>query len=328
MNTRSITLYTLSGVTALFGSGYATAESITRFDDYGPLRTYAQSPIQSNSLTPLVRSGFSYQPGTVEVYTTGTIASVWAHTDEYNADYYQNAISVGGQWQINSKWLVELDYTYRFSANNHLDSLTSAFHDVFGISQNGRDEVDKHSFDISVPQYGVEIHDFNRETLGSALTFYTSYQLLETKQHGLSIGGSLYYNYVPSGPFATSNFEQAVQLNYSYRRDRHMFYSMLGLSYRNDDEVLGNIPYNSVALSFGAGYQFQLTEKHRLLAEYHIYEGATDAASDLSKPSNEILLGYRYHMKRSAIEFSMIENVFNMDNSTDIAFTLGYRHRF
>ncbi len=328
MNTRSITIYTLSGVAALCGFNSAAAEGIARFDDYGPLKTYAQSPIQSNSLTPLMRNGFSYQPGTVELYTTATIASIWAHTDEYNADYYQNALSVGGLWQVNNKWVVELDYTLRFAANNHLDSLTSAFHDAFGISQNGRDEVDKHSFDISVPQYGVEIHDFNRETLGSALTFYTSYQLIENKHHGLSIGGSLYYNYVPSGPFETSNFEQALQLNYSYRRDKHMFYSLLGLSYRRNDEVLGNIPYNTAAYAIGAGYQLQLNEKHRLLFEYHIYEGATDAASDLSKPSNEVLIGYRYHMKRSAIEISMIENVFNMDNSTDIAFTLGYRHRF
>ncbi|MCW8328811.1 DUF3187 family protein [Photobacterium sp. SDRW27] len=328
MNTRSITVYLLSGGAAFCTSGYALADSVTRFDDYGPLKTYAQSPIQSNSLTPLMRNGFSYQPGTVELYTTGTIASVWAKTDEYSADYYQNALSIGGLWQINNKWVVELDYTWRFAANNHLDNLTNSFHDLFGIGANGRDEVDDHSFDISVPQYGVEIHDFSGETLSSAVTFYTSYQLFENAHHGLSLGGSLYYNYVPSGPFKTNNFEQSIQLNYSYRNKKNTFYSLFGLSYRHNDEVLGNVPYNTVAFAAGAGYQYQLREKHRLLAEYHIYEGATDAASDLSEPSHEILLGYRYHMKHSAIEVSMIENVFNMDNSTDIAFTLGYRHRF
>lgn len=38
------------------------------------------------------------------------------------------------------------------------------------------------------------------------------------------------------------------------------------------------------------------------------------------------LAGYRYYLDRSAIEFTVIENFLNMDNSTDIAFTLGYRH--
>ncbi|WP_036799538.1 DUF3187 family protein [Photobacterium marinum] len=328
MNTNRIPAYTFTGIAAFCSIGNVYAEGISRFDDYGPLKTYAQSPIQSNSLSPLMRNGFSYQPGTVEVYTTGTIASVWAETDEYRADYYQNAISVGSLWQINSKWVVELDYTWRFTANNHLDNLTEAFHDAFGIGQNGRDQVDHHSFDISVPEYGIELHDFNRETLSNAFTLYAGYQIYEDDHHGLSIGGSLYYNRVPSGPFKVNNFEQALQLNYSYRSGKHSFYSMLGTSYRNNDEVLGGIPYKTVALAAGVGYQYRIRDKHRFLMEYHIYEGATDATSDLSEPSNEILLGYRYHMKHSAVEISMIENMFNMDNSTDIAFTLGYRHRF
>ncbi|MEJ2763399.1 DUF3187 family protein [Photobacterium sp. MCCC 1A19761] len=328
MKKSSITLYSLSGLAAVGFPATTLAAPVSSYADYGPLKTYAQSPIQFNSLTPLMRNGFSDTPGTVELYTTATMASVWAHTEEYNADYYQNALSIGGQWQINEKWLVALDYTWRFTANNHLDNVTTSFHDFFGLGQNGRDEVEDHSFDLSVPEYGIEIHDFNRETLGNAFTLYTSYQLLETERHGLSIGGSIYYNYVPSGPFETSNFEQAVQLNYGYRRDKHAFYAMLGLSYRNNDNVLVDIPYNTIALAAGAGYQYQLTPKHRLLVEYHIYEGTTDAASDLSQPSNEILLGYRYHFQHSAIELSVVENMFNMDNSTDIAFTLGYRYRF
>ncbi|MBY6107499.1 DUF3187 family protein [Ferrimonas balearica] len=54
-----------------------------------------------------------------------------------------------------------------------------------------------------------------------------------------------------------------------------------------------------------------------MLLEYHGFSGETD----------EVLLGYRYHLKQGAIEFTMIENIFNMDNSTDIAFTLAYRGR-
>ncbi|MGR5063164.1 DUF3187 family protein [Photobacterium sp. DNB22_13_2] len=305
----------------------AQADTEQRYADYGPLKTYAQSPLQSNALTPLVRSGFSHAPDTVELYATGTIASVWAHTDDYSADYYQNDLSIGGHWQLNNKWALELDYTWRFAANNRLDSLTEAFHDTFGIGLNGRDEVEKHSFDISVPQYDVEIHNFEGETISNAFSFYTSYQLLENRHHGLSLGGSLYFNYVGSGPFKTSNFEQALQLNYSYQAGKHSVYTLLGVSYRHDDEVLAQIKYNKFAFATGVSYQYQISPKHRFLAEVHVYEGASDATSDLSEPSTEFLLGYRYHTKSGVIELSMIENVFNMDNSTDIAFTVGYRHR-
>ena len=298
------------------------------FDDYGPLKTYAQSPIQSNSLTPLLRSGFSNRPGSVELYATGTIASVWAETEDYNADYYQNALTVGGQWQVNDRWTLDLDYTWRFAANNHLDTLTKNFHDAFGIGQNGREGVDDHSFDISDPEHGVEIHDFIGETLSSAITLYSGYQVLETRQHGLSVGGSLYYNHVNSGPFANSSFEQSLQANYGYRAGRHRIYTTLGMSHRSDDETLAHLPYKKFAFMAAMGYQFIITERHRLLLEYHLYEGASDTDSDLSEPSNEVLLGYRYHLNHGALEVSMIENAGNMDNSTDIAFTLGYRHRF
>ncbi|WP_199480075.1 DUF3187 family protein, partial [Vibrio harveyi] len=44
--------------------------------------------------------------------------------------------------------------------------------------------------------------------------------------------------------------------------------------------------------------------------------------------SNEFVIGYRYLMENSAIEVMAIENARNMDNSTDIAFTFGYRYLF
>ncbi|MBY5981463.1 DUF3187 family protein [Ferrimonas balearica] len=53
------------------------------------------------------------------------------------------------------------------------------------------------------------------------------------------------------------------------------------------------------------------------MLEYHGFSGEAD----------ELLQGYHDHLKRGAIEFTMIESIFNIDNSTDIAFTLAYRGR-
>ncbi|WP_432215313.1 DUF3187 family protein [Vibrio splendidus] len=49
------------------------------------------------------------------------------------------------------------------------------------------------------------------------------------------------------------------------------------------------------------------------------------SAPDFSEPSNEVVAGYRYRLHQLAIEALMIENIRNMDNSTDIGFTLGFR---
>ena len=47
-------------------------------------------------------------------------------------------------------------------------------------------------------------------------------------------------------------------------------------------------------------------------------------APDFSESSNEVVAGYRYRLHQLAIEALMIENIRNMDNSTDIGFTLGF----
>lgn len=294
----------------------------TTFSDYGPLRVYAQSPAQAVSLTPLLRSGFALPHGQKEVYLSGTAASVWAETDDYFADYYHNTLSAGLRWQFSDKWMLDTNYQWRFSSNNHLDSVTTWFHDALGFNQNGRGDTPKHQNQI-YSNDGIHLTNFSGETLNNAFTSYLSYQLFQNACHGLSIGGSLYYNTVDSGPFANENFEQAVQLNYSYRQNRHHFHSTLGISFRKDEEVLRNIPYNDNALMYGLGYEYQV-DRHGWLIEIHHYQGVLETDNDFSKSSNEVLLGYRYYLDNSAIEFTVIENFLNMDNSTDIAFTLGY----
>lgn len=48
-----------------------------------PLKTYAQSPVQSNSLATELRSAFAMKDDSVELFATGTISSVWAHSESF-----------------------------------------------------------------------------------------------------------------------------------------------------------------------------------------------------------------------------------------------------
>ncbi|MDF2152348.1 DUF3187 family protein [Vibrio sp. CAU 1672] len=297
-------------------------------DLYGPMRSYAQSPMQVVSHTNVLRSGHSLPSGYVETYGSGTVASVWAHTDEYFLDYYHNQLELGAKWQIDTKWQWEWNYRWVFAADNHLDDLTKGFHNLFGIGQNGRDEVDQHRFYISMPEYDVLVDDFEGETLANNLSTYVQYQLLDQGAHGLSVGGSLYYNYVAHGTFKDRNFEQGVQLNYSYLNQAHAFYSMAGMTFRSGGRALADLPYRRNTAAVAGGYRYAFRENHHFLIEYHWYQGSTEGPSEFADASNEFVLGYRYLMENSAFEIMAIENARNMDNSTDIAFTFGYRYLF
>ncbi len=297
-------------------------------NDFGPMMTYAQSPLQSNSLTPILRSGFNLPAGTKEIYFSGTTSSVWVENNAYHADYYQNTLLIGGKWQITDKWQTDLQYRWNFSANNHLDSVTDKFHSIFGIDDNGRNNVAHNQNNIVIPEYGINITNFDNETISSAFTLYTQYQLIDTQHHGLSLGGSLYYNHVGSGPFKDSSFEQGIQANYSYNNLRHTLYTTLGASYRHDKMMFSDIPYHNVSLAMLLGYKYALDDNQELMIEYHWYEGATNDIPDLSDASNEVVLGYRYNWQQTSLEFVVLENMINMDNSADISFSLSLRHRF
>ncbi|NMD52820.1 DUF3187 family protein [Shewanella sp. DNRA4] len=296
------------------------------FSDYGPLRSYAQSPAQAGSLTPMLRSGFSLPEGQKELHLSASAASVWAETDDYFADYYHNTLEGGLTWQVNDKWMIDTSYHWRFSGDNHLDSVTMWFHDAFGFSQNGREDAAKHQNQI-FSKDAVNQQDISGENLNNVVILYVGYQLFENQYQGLSLGGSLYYNYVDSVPFEDESFEQALQLNYSFRYEKHHVHSTAAVSFRQGNEVLSGISYDNHAYSVNLGYEY-LTSRHGWLLELHHYQGLLETENDFSKASNEILLGDRYYLDTSAIEFSIVENYFNMDNSTDIAFNIGYRVKF
>lgn len=297
-------------------------------NDYGPVQSYTQSPFHTNSLSPQLRSGFSMDENQLEAFGTGTISSIWAVTPDYELDYYQNQIAVGSRWQLHQDWQLELNYRWNYAGNNHLDQLTISFHDWFNIDQNGREDVAKNRFIIDIPEYGIDLENFRGESLSHALTSYLQYQVVTKEHHGLSIGLSVYYNNTNSGIFASSEFEQGIQINYGYRRNKHSLDAIMALTFRNTPTVFKDMPYRSSTWTVGSSYRYQLFERHHLIGQLAVHEGVSSGEDEFSKPSTEFTFGYRYLLGSSAIELTIIENMFNADNSTDIAFGIGYRYRF
>lgn len=295
-------------------------------DPFGALQVNAQSPFQANSLTPKLRSGL--YSGNTEFFASLNSGSAWIESSNYKMDYYQNQATVGGLFQVNPHLNVELKYQGINASDNNLDPITYGFHELFGIGQNGRDEVEYDEFNIHTP-YG-DIENFEGETLSQAITLYTDYQMLAWSHSSLTIGASLYYNSVNEGEFERQVFEQAIQLNYGYADSMQQFYTSLGISFNEEPFLTDVKDYRKTRWMFGVGYNYALAKNHRLIVETSILEGAlnegvmSDQFSDLSY---EFTLGYRYLMKKAALELAMIENYINMDNSLDIGFTIGLRYQ-
>ena len=293
-----------------------------------PMFVYAQSPIHSNVLSTQLRSAEPNRTGTIEFKSSYTQASIWAHTQAYSLDYYQNQSNIAVQWQASPIWKTELDYRVVTAKDNGLVSFVMGFHDLFGVGQNGRDEVAEDQFTMDFHNAGVHVSDFEGDDLTNAITFYNELLLYSRGPMSLSAGGSLFYNNVRSGQFARTSFEQGVQLNYSYITPRHSFFSTIGLVHRNSDGHLVSderLALENVSASWAVGYEYRWNQRHSFVLESLNYQGWATNDPDFSEPSNEVVVGYRYRLYRLALEALMIENIRNMDNSTDIGFTLGLR---
>ncbi len=288
-----------------------------------PMFVYAQSPIHSNVLSTQLRSAQPKRVGTIEFKSSYTQASIWAHTDAYGLDYYQNQSNIAVQWQASSVWKVELDYRVVTAKDNGLDSFVMGFHDLFNIGQNGRDEVPQDQFTMDFNNSGVHISDFEGDQLTNAVTLYNELLLYSDGPSFISAGGSLFYNNVREGQFERNSFEQGVQLNYSYLSVRHNVFVTLGLVHRKGDDY--SVLLENYSSSWAVGYELRFDAHHSLVIESLNYQGWATDEPDFSEPSNEVVLGYRYRFNRFSLEALMTENIRNMDNSTDIGFTLGLR---
>ncbi|UGA56142.1 DUF3187 family protein [Vibrio sp. VB16] len=288
-----------------------------------PLYTYAQSPIHSNILSLQLRDAKPQPVGSFELKTGYTQASIWAETGEYLFDYYQNNVDLALSYQVNPIWKSEIALKRVTAKDNGLDELTKNFHNLFGIGHNGRDEVPQDQFYLSIPNQNIEIGDFEGETLTRAIYSYNELSLYQSNPLSISVGASFYYNNVDSGPFARTSFEQGLQLNASYSANVHHLFSSFGLVHRNSD--IPETVMSDTAGFISVGYEYNLLNNHSLLLESHNYKGWATSNPSFSEPSNEVLVGYRYRYMNSTVEAFMTENIRNMDNSTDIAFTIVFR---
>lgn len=152
-----------------------------------PMYVYAQSPIHSNVLSIQLREAEPKRTGTIEFKSSYTQTSIWAHTEAYSLDYYQNQTNIAVQWQVSPVWKSEVDYRLLRAKDNGLDSFVMGFHDLFGLGQNGRDEVAEDQFTMDFNNSGVQLSDFEGDDLTNAFTFYNELLLYSNRLSSIPV---------------------------------------------------------------------------------------------------------------------------------------------
>jgi hypothetical protein len=219
-----------------------------------------------------------------------------------------------------------------------MDNFIQEFHDLFGIRQNGRDEVPKDRkivqlFDPETGKTAVELsaHDLNNNRIDLLLNYNIS--------HGTQIWPAVnVYGTVSYALESAEVFKQDKQWDFGLglglaKRWSKSWYTYVaaGLSIFDDRELheqvanVRPIEFEDYQLTGLFSLSWHYSPTFAILAQY-LYNGAAVKNIDgLDKPSHEVSLGFKWNTRRiGVVEFGLIENVITFDNSPDFGLHVGW----
>ncbi len=209
------------------------------------------------------------------------------------------------------------------------DGFIENFHNLFNLNNAARDEFPRDRLLIEVTD-----KDGNRVTLNddfwgiNDLPVFASILLTEGTVLWPAVSSQLTIT-LPVGDedklqgLGTPVYELGTILSKRLGESRFIVYLGGSVSYCSRGDLIG-IPLHKTIFSGLLALEYQLIEEFSLLAQYCISSPAAKNYYEYSEPINEINLGFKWRLTNSLLlELSIMENMFNYQNSTDIGMNVG-----
>lgn len=323
-------------------AGYRSAALCFSHVGYGPLSLYTQSPFQALRLGIRPSTPSTLGNAQLEARATATWVNVWAvdgsPTDpgrEYFLDFEMLQTSIALAWGATDHVELELELQDRSRFGGELDGLSQGFHDLFGIGQNGRDEVPRGQFTFELaPPDGAPAVALDAGDRGS---FSRTLQL--SVQHNVSCGTRRRpaLSYSLSARLETldsedlsggSDLDLGASIALARRLGKFYVYGTLGYTWFGSDRFRG-IELKDRQATFLAAGEWRFRARMSLVLQILLTEGSVPGFDPFSETSDELALGLKWEVRdRGVLELGVIENLFSFDNNPDVGFHFGFSQRF
>lgn len=329
----SIWRYTLFMAILLFAG-------LTRASDYspepywqgtlGPLTIRSLSPAQSLRLAPIPRSPYGLPEGNIELQINSAAASIFIDDEEgrFTLDYHFTDTRLAMKMGFAERWSAEISFNDRRVVNAHLDQLTEEFHDLFGISQNGRLDVDSNDTRLSIPEYGIDLGRELKGVLSQTVGLSIQKVLVDKSINwpATAVNFNMSYETLGDGMIEQGSFDYGIQFSIADKRAGGYTYGNISYTQFGSDNSIG-IPLAESQLSGMLGYEFTVADHQAFIMQYLFSQGVVENLGALDDVSHEIHLGYKWRTASYLWELGLVENIVNFDNSPDVAFTFGMTYR-
>ena len=295
----------------------------------GPLTIRSLSPAQSLRLSPVPRSPYGLPENQTEIQFNVAAASIFIEEPgRFLMDFHFSDTRFAINHGFKHGWSAELSFNDRRILNAHLDGITKQFHDVFGIDQNGREDVDENDTQIVIPSYninsGKEIKGPFSKTIGLSIQKVLIDKSVRWPAVAININTS--YETMSDGAIEHGSIDYGVQFSIAQKRNSGYLYGNISYTRFGSDNWLG-VPLSDQQFSGMLGYEITAGEHQAFIVQYLFSEGVVEDIGALEDYSHEIHFGYKWRTESLLWEAGIVENIVNFDNSPDVAFTFGVTYK-
>lgn len=302
-----------------------------------------QGPLTIPSLSPghLFRPNTSmaapsYAPkGSWVSFTSLTWGNVWnVDEDHYRIDGEWLLLTTKASYVLRDELEVGLCIPAMGRTGGFGDSLIEGFHDLFGLSNAGREGYphDKMVVEVDTPDGKKVFYEGNEWGLGD-ISLFGSWIVTQ--------GGTfLPCTVIEAGITLPTGDEDkllgigepvwgmAVLMTKRIGSSRWLVTVGASGSYCNRDRMFG-IEVNQEQFALLSGLEYEWSPRLSLIAQELMSSPFAKDFHDLSEPTNELNVGMKFRIgELGAMEISVQEDLFNFNNSADFGFHIGYRQIF
>lgn len=291
----------------------------------GPLSIRSQNPGQSFRLSMLPQDARPQPGGQVRLLAGSTISNIWARDPAYLFDFHMNDKFVALEYGLNGKLTAGLGITERRIQNMRLDQTVLSFHKLFGLDQDGRDQVTKNDLQVSIPAYGIDMRysDLNRMVLTRAAEWLVRYTLVDGNHNAptLSLFAQAKYEVGGDSLIHSDTLDRMLGIAVTLPAPPHLYHINLGYGWFGQNDYLG-IPLKKQQVSLMLAWEYPVSSHTSLVTQYLLDEPVFIGLGELSEPAHQLQMGLKWKRKNMFFQAGFVENLFTFYNSPDISFSL------
>ncbi|MBI4833811.1 MAG: DUF3187 family protein [Planctomycetes bacterium] len=301
---------------------------------YGPLNLSSQSPLQLLRIPIRPDSPSTLLRGRKEILTTITWSNLWMiKENRFIVDAEIIRLLTEFNYGLTDRWQIGVEIPVTCVTGGIMDGLAENTHNILNIGQHKRTDYPRNRVKIELLNKTDNTYftETNKTLTIDDIICCAKYKLTCGNIMAPACAVSLSVK-LPTGntrlPLSGHGVDAGLSFSVSKQWSGFNLYGGLGYSYYGE-ETMGGIELRRGQNSFWVAGEYRIARKASLITQYLANTGGAKYFYDFSDTSHEITFGMKYQVSsRHLLEFGVLENLINFDNSPDIGFHFGLLSRF